>query len=671
MNKFYSSVLACAVVMSMAAADVTWNTYSDTWVTVDGLGRNVASADSGITRTDIDTTGIVGMFYYIWHGQEGVEKKDVTKILAANPDTPAWGDYYQYHWGGKPWFNYYVAGDRYIVAKHMQMLMDAGVDFYYFDTTNGSIYEPQVRSVMAEIDRREALGLKVPKLVFTVHSDPTARVKTLYDTFYSDSTYNKYWFYWHGKPLILGPVNDCNLGSVIKDRFTWKNCWAWMGGANPNEWAWLENYPQQPGWTFEADGTTKEIEQLSVSVAQHPISRIGKSYHNGSEPAISKWGVCSETPYGLYFQEQMKQALNVHPKVLMITQWNEWIAMRFPGGSRPGATAAASQDGYFVDVYNQEFCRDLEPSSEPLIRDNYYLLFCSKMREYRGAHAIPVPTVSKTIAINDDFTQWNDNTLEYRDEPGDVMFTSDSAQSKITLARTSNDIIVSKVTKDKDNLYFYVKTVKTISPIAYSKSRWMTLLLNTDCDYSTGWSGYNYMVTNKGDKMVLQYSFANENYWIDVAPVQFYVAGNEMHLSIPKSALKLTGDTDFDFKWVDNTDPANGDVMTFISDGDAAPNGRFNYRYKGSKLQSSSVSDITADNSSFRVVADGTQARFAYNAPGRGNVSIAVYDMTGRCLASINPSASQSEATCAVPKGVFIVKYIINGNKGVRKFVNR
>jgi hypothetical protein len=52
-------------------------------------------------------------------------------------------------------------------------------------------------------------------------------------------------------------------------------------------------------------------------------------------------------------------------------------------------------------------------------------------------------------------------------------------------------------------------------------------------------------------------------------------------LAIPRSALGL-GDLkkplDFEFKWADNIQ-ADGDIMEFTVNGDAAPNGRFNYRY--------------------------------------------------------------------------------------------
>ena len=39
----------------------TWETYPDTWVAVDELGRNVAQSDEGVTRGIIDKNCTVGM----------------------------------------------------------------------------------------------------------------------------------------------------------------------------------------------------------------------------------------------------------------------------------------------------------------------------------------------------------------------------------------------------------------------------------------------------------------------------------------------------------------------------------------------------------------------------------------------------------------------------------
>ncbi len=555
----------------------------DTWVCVDDLGRNVASSDEGVTRSDIDEEGVIGMFYYVWHGQHGAETKDNTRLVAQNPENPAFGGWNSFHWGGKPALGYYTGGTPYIVARHMQMLVDAGIDFYFFDVTNAFTYDDNVRVVMREIDRRTALGLKSPKLAFLTRSSSVAVVTSLYNTFYSNPANDKYWYKWEGKPLIFMEDNkETELSQQIQDYFTFRYSWAWSTGNK--KWAWLDYYPQGTG---TMNGKT---EQITVGVAMHPTSKIGKSYHNGAQPAYDKYGLCKETPQGLFFQEQWTRAMKVHPPVLMITQWNEWMAQRFEitnssqfGLVRPGATAKVGET-YFVDVYNQEFSRDIEPSSEPLIRDNYYLQLVSNIRQYRGVHKIPIPTVSRSIDIDGDFAQWENVTPAFFDEPGDVYYTSTTAQSSTERLRASNDIVEARVTKDADNLYFYVSTREEIRKLSSSneKVRWMSLLLNADCDYANGWYGYDYMVSNESQQMKLFRYSGTE--WEAVADVHWSSAGKQMMLALDRRQLGLEADTDFDFKWIDNILKSTTDVLDFLAKGEAAPNGRFNYRYKGSRL---------------------------------------------------------------------------------------
>jgi len=386
---------------SMGLGAQSVDVMADTWVCNDGLNRVVASADRGVSRQTVDSTAQVGMFYYVWHGQHGAETKDITRLLEANPDDPQWGPAGQFHWGGKPALGYYTGGDRFVVAKHMQMLMDAGVDFYFFDVTNAFTYDAQVQVVMDEIDRRAKLGLKTPTLAFMVHSNSVSTIQSLYNKWYANAKYDKYWFCWNGKPLLL--ANQSEWGSVpqqIRDRFTVRYSWAWEEGED--RWPWLAYAPQQLNYSNETG--KKVYEQMTVGVAQHPCSNIGKSYQNGRQPAVDKYGLnTTTTPKGLYLQEQFNQAITRHPKVLMITQWNEWMAQRFIVGAgeesltRPGAKEKKIGETYFVDVYNQEYSRDIEPSSEPLIRDNYYLQTVSNLRKYRGVRKIPVPNLCRTI----------------------------------------------------------------------------------------------------------------------------------------------------------------------------------------------------------------------------------------------------------------------------------
>lgn len=663
---------------SNASAE-TWETYPDTWVAVDELGRNVATSDEGVSREKVDPNATIGMFYYLWQGMHTMANKDITELLKADPDNPDWGPDQTFHWGSKPWLGYYTAGDKYVVAKHLQMLVDAGVDFLFFDATNAFVYPTRVQIVMAEIDRREANGMKSPKLAFMVHSNARVTAENIYNQFYTDPKYDKYWYYYDGKPLLLGPLSEIALTNVsgLVSRFTFRNSWAWMGGGSPNEWAWLENYPQNPGWTYkfnEITGTNLKVtEQISVSVAQHATTKIGKSFHNGKEPAYDKYGMCKETPYGLYFQEQWDRAIAVHPPLVMVTQFNEWIAQRFIiqssadfGAVRPGATAKIGES-YFVDVYNGEFSRDIEPSTHPDIRDNYYLQMVSNARKYRGVNKIPVPTVSMTIDVNGDFSQWDKESVEYRDDKGDSQYSS-SVQTEETRERKTNDIIRAKVTQDNDNYYFYVQTLDNLTDFATSKY-WMRLFLNTDTNYSTGWGGYDYMVYKDAvtGKYSLMKNVGNGFKWETVGEVSYKIDGSEMQLAISKTALGDTGKHDIDFKWADNITDNNPDIMTFISDGDVAPNGRFNYRYKGS-LAPAGVTGTTSDKVNFKVSCLDGKVTFLFD--NCDNAQIQIYDVAGQLKKYIKEtSVNHSEVELA--QGFYLIKYNLDGKLGVEKYLLR
>ncbi len=70
--------------------------------------------------------------------------------------------------------------------------------------------------------------------------------------------------------------------------------------------------------------------------------------------------------------------------------------------------------------------------------------------------------------------------------------------------------------------------------------------------------------------------------WEAVCDVKIAVRGAEMELSIPRSSLgleDLSRPLRFEFKWADNIQNP-GDPMEFTVNGDAAPNGRFNYLYQ-------------------------------------------------------------------------------------------
>lgn len=691
MNKLVLGLMAGVAASTAVAADtVTWDTWPDTWVAVDELGREVASSDKGVTREEVDENTSVGMFYYLWHGQHNDSHKDISKLLEADPDNPDWGSEGYMHWGSRPWLGYYKGGDPYIVARHLQMLVDAGVDWLFFDCTNAQIYSANVQTVITECMNRDKLGMKYPKLAFMVHSSPAGTITQIYNRFYRNKPqYDKLWYKLDGKPLALAPAQELTaVSDEVKNAFNFRNSWAWrqMQYDLGEEWSWLEYYPQKMGWAKKYDPeslmTRKVYEQISVSVAQHATTKVGKSYHNGSQPKIDKYGMCEETPKGLYFQEQWNQAIKEHPPVVMVTQFNEWIAQRFVinsksqyGDVRPGATAKIGET-YFVDVYSPEFSRDLEPSAHPSVRDNYYLQLVSNVRKYRGVHKIPEPTRSFSVAIKGDFAQWDEETIEYRDDKEDCIYTSKAVQAEETFDRETNDIIRAKVTKDTDYYYFYVETMEPLTPFETS-NRWMRLLINSACDYTKGWHGYDYMVAkdeSTGKYSLMKNAEAGKFSWTTVKEVDFRLEGCRMHLVVPRKLIAGHHgvEKDFDFKWADNIPGADPDIMSFISEGDVAPNGRFNYRYKGSKLKSenSAVSSVTVDREGEAHIAAGAGVVTVRFSGVEGATQVGVFDTLGRCVASVAAPCGESVAM-PLPAGVMVVRWVNGLTAGSKAVVVR
>ena len=138
----------------------------------------------------------------------------------------------------------------------------------------------------------------------------------MYNNIYAKDLFKDLWFYLKGKPLLLAPPED--QSQKINDFFNIRQSWAWSTGHEwfgngKDKWTWLDHTPQSYGWQESKD----KPEQISVSVAGHPISNIGRSFHNGKQPEEIDPGL------GLYFAEQWKRALEVDPEFLFITGWNE------------------------------------------------------------------------------------------------------------------------------------------------------------------------------------------------------------------------------------------------------------------------------------------------------------------------------------------------------------
>lgn len=563
------------------SAPAAWDAFSDTWSAVDGLGRRVAeNGEAGAPKAG----RTVGVFYYTWHGTQAQNGKhagpyDISKILAEKPGDPKWGPVGAFHHWGEPLYGYYLTDDEFVVRKHCQMLADAGVDVVVFDVTNALLYKDEFLNICRIFMDIRRTGGRTPQVAFLLNSGATGTAEGLYECFYSKNLYKELWFCWKGKPLMM--VEPAQVRKELQDFFTLRHSWAWTKGHawfadGRDKWPWLDFYPQTFGWHEDP----ARPEQVTVSVAQHPISNVGRSYHEGKEPLPGQY----QTEKGLYFAEQWKRALEVGPEFVFITQWNEWTAQRFinnAGMSMLGRPLRKG-DSYFVDEYNQEFSRDVEPMKGGH-GDNYYWQMVDGIRRYKGVRSVPVPSRPMAVSMASDFSGWNSVGPEYRDDVGDVFHRQHpgvGSAGPYVVQTGRNDFKVAKVARDGSNVWFYVQTVGPVTPP--QGANWMNLFIGMDGSKAPAWETFQFMVGLSDENhtgLVLKASGGGW-VWTAVGKVEHLLKGNQLAVKIPRKLLGLEeGKTalKIHFKWSDNMQ--SPDPLDWLVNGDTAPNARFQYAY--------------------------------------------------------------------------------------------
>ncbi|MGA2656844.1 MAG: hypothetical protein ABSH34_04910 [Verrucomicrobiota bacterium] len=554
------------------------------WPAADALGRKLPMPEEvGPPRPG----RFVGIFYFLWHEGEvparpgGDGPYDISKILAQDadaaqkPDSPLWGKIGTSHYWGEPLYGYYRSADPWVLRRHARLLAAAGVDMLIFDTTNARSY-PEVYRALCEVFRRvRQSGGRTPQIAFMVNTEAGKTAQQIYQDLYQPGLYRELWFQWLGKPLMICDPKEAS--AELRQFFTLRRAhWPFTLTNTPCAWHWEAAYPQPYGYTDDPD----KPEQVNVSVAQNLRQRDGKVTNMSSGEARGRSfhdGKLDTTPgavnAGCNLQEQWQRALELDPPFVMVTGWNEWIAGRW---GQPGGPIV------FVDQFDQEFSRDIEPMRGGH-GDNYYWELAANIRRFKGAPPLPKASPPKTIRIADSPGQWREVRPEFLDGGGETVSRDfDGAAGLHYTNRTGrNDLAAFKVARDEKNVYFYARTRNAITPAA--GDNWMWLLIDADQDPATGWEGYDFIVNRTlepGGKTWLERSQGGWK-WQKVAPVSFRVKDNELQLAIPRAALGLPegkGRLRLDFKWADNLQ-RQGDIMDFYVSGNVAPEGRMNYRY--------------------------------------------------------------------------------------------
>ena len=565
--------------------------YTAALPATDALGRVLPTGEEvKAERPD----RFVGLFYWTWHTNFAnmTEPFDVTRFLQEHPSAlndyhdPAWGGRKPTHFWGEPLFGYYRDTDEWVLRKHAEMLGEAGVDVIIFDCTNGGELWTESFMRLCEVfaqARRD--GVETPQIAFLMAFAPTPAsreaIQRLYHDFYAPGLYRDLWFMWKGKPLIMAYREG--LPQEILDFFTFRPGQpAYQGGPQSNDqWGWLEIYPQN-GYVRQADGT---FEQMTVGVAQNwsaergltamnAPNTFGRSYtHRHGQPVMPDNLITPDiTAQGLNFQEQWERALEVDPEFVFVTGWNEWIMGRYEEWQQ--------QKNAFPDEFSMEKSRDIEPMKGGY-GDNYYYQLIANVRRFKGMPdgKVQVPITRKKI----DWNYWDTVDNGFRTHLHNTMHRNSRGWGSRYLVNNSgrNDLTEAKVACDAKNIYFYIECADTITPS--TDPAWMRLFIDVDCSHATGWEGYDYVVNRLSPTdgtTLLEACSGNSWIWDRGQRVHYEVQGNKMFVVIPRRYLGLRRGQPvrIQFKWSDNMQQ-EGDILDFLTNGDVAPLGRFNYEF--------------------------------------------------------------------------------------------
>ncbi len=607
---------------------------SDTWVSIDNEGR--------ITGTENGPVGDkkVGIFYFLWNDgassqpiydhaaafAEGGRDK-LIEILQAGPLGFA-------HYWAEPYFGYYQSNDEWVIRKHTYQLTAAGVDFIFIDATNGLTYERNYETILKVWSEMRAEGHDTPQIVFhcgNTQNLAQASFNALWGNLYGQERYKDLWFLHDGKPLIFMPHTLYEaLTAEQQAFFTYRQSWAYTKDSwytatrGKGAWAWADMYPQRPGLS-----PSGELEQMIVMCGFWVNGSYGTnagrsySYKNGGQPGPSgdanDFGfnlVDTTSGKGIAFEEQFDYAIEKDPELIMITGWNEWWAGRWENnaaGQTIANTYTVTKDdnwtkNYFVDCFNPEYSRDVEPV-KGYFNDNYYYQMVQNIRQYKGSRVPLAAFGQRPIDMDGDLSQWDIVGPEFRDFTGDVTHRDHMSyvgQIHYTNDTGRNDFTVAKVSKYEGKVYFYAACASDIT--APAGTNWMNLYIDADADPTTGWYGYDYLLnrTRDGETCSVQKFVDGDGAWTfeDAGTASIKVVGKTIQIGVDADTLGL-GAT-FDFKWADNS-VDDGQIMQFLDLGDTAPDGRFNYRYTEVQAEIQMPEVMTSD-----MVALKAGSYFAY-----------------------------------------------------------
>ncbi len=331
----------------------------------------------------------IGMFYSTWHCPiaNASQVWDISEILAGNQ---SWGPERKFHYWDKPTAGYYcLSQNDALLTQHAEQLRDAGIDFVFLDVTNhnyvGSGSDRTTEMIIAPLDRMLAVWSTIPdapQIVpwVPVEKDGVDPAKYTIDAILQRlGAHPQMHFSYLGKPLILvtenveHPVSAARLASLAVN-YTVRKMWAHIYTDSPM-WSFMQGCAN---WTpAKGELCQQRAATFNGAMEQLPISAAYQATYMNLPTANPKL-------QGLTFRKQFETLLlNPMVPIATITGWNEWIAQRIPCDEHPACPCGTYPAGCFMDQYDMEYSRDIEPAQNAM-GDYYYRLLQACVALFRS-----------------------------------------------------------------------------------------------------------------------------------------------------------------------------------------------------------------------------------------------------------------------------------------------
>ena len=320
------------------------------------------------------------------------------------------------------------------------------------------------------------------------------------------------------RPRITPRSSTRTTRQEVKEFFTLRTMW-W----GYHEWAGKRFIGTEDNWSFGYDLGDDRVkamkpdelvsrhngvkEEAAVTPAQHPSSLIGKSWtREHGEPQLERIrsagahlravagqdrrasrGLRHLFPAAMGRGDPGQSAVSVHQRLERM----DGRQVSAGGGTAPLPFMRRNSTYFFVDQYNAEFNRCIQPMKGGYT-DNYYMQMAQNIRRYKGVR--PIPELERT-ALGGDRRRFRRLGGRQRRVPRHGRRHVPPRLPRLrrpALHRTTRAATTSSPAKSPWTTSTSISTPRRSEPLTpHTGNNWMLLLIDADQNHDTGWYGYD------------------------------------------------------------------------------------------------------------------------------------------------------------------------------------